>query len=47
MSSIGGAGLDSGEEIVLKIDIESAMRLKHPTNELEPPNSFVVLRLPF
>lgn len=27
------------DEVILKIDIESAMRLKNPFNELEPPNS--------
>ena len=35
------------DEICLKIDIESAMRLKNPFNDLEPPNTHVLLRLPF
>ena len=33
--------------MVLKIEIEGAMRIKNPLNELEPPSSFVFLRLPF
>lgn len=37
---------ESKDEVVLKIDIEGAMRLKNPFNELEPPNSFVLLKLP-
>ena len=37
---------ENKDEVILKIDIESAMRLKNPFNELEPPNSFVLLRLP-
>lgn len=35
------------DEVVLKIDIESAMRLKNPQNELEPPSSCVIVKLPF
>lgn len=34
-------------DINLRIDIESAMRLRNPLNELEPPNAFVQLRSPF
>ncbi len=29
------------EEVVLKIDIESAMRLRNPSSDLEPPNAYV------
>ncbi len=36
----------SEDDIALKIDIESAMRIKNPLNELEPPNSFVLLNVP-
>ena len=35
------------EEVTLKIDIESAMRLKNVGNELEQPSTYVVLNLPF
>ena len=42
MSSLGGP-----EEVVLKIDIESALRLKNPANENEHPSAFVQLNLPF
>jgi C2 domain len=37
----------SGEEVVLRIDIESAMRLKNPWNDLDAPSTFVVLKLPY
>lgn len=35
------------EEVVLKIDIESAMRLRNPSSDLDPPNAFVSLNLPY
>ena len=39
---------EPSEEIMnFKIEIESAMRLRNPLNDLEPPNSFVHLELPF
>ncbi len=31
----------------MKIDIESAMRLRNPQSDLEPPNAFVSLALPY
>ena len=31
--------MEQDGEVTLKIDIESAMRLKNPLSELEPPNS--------
>ena len=37
---------DRNQRLILSIDVESAMRLKNPENELEPPNSFVKLVLP-
>jgi len=43
----GPGGLGSQDEVVLKIDIESAMRLKNPLSDLDAPNSFVQIRLPF
>lgn len=39
--------VDPYTQIEFKIDIESAMRLRNPCNELEPPNSFAKLRSPF
>ena len=35
------------EEVVLKIDIESALRLRNPSSDLESPNTFVALTVPF
>ncbi|CDW78943.1 c2 domain-containing protein 3 [Stylonychia lemnae] len=35
------------EDVTLKINIESAMRLKNPLSDLDAPNSQVLLRLPF
>ena len=35
------------EEVTLKIDIESAMRLKNVWNEFDSLNTYVVLNLPF
>lgn len=29
------------DKLILSIDIESAMRLRNPINNLEPPNAFV------
>mmetsp|Transcript_8969 Transcript_8969/g.8323 ORF Transcript_8969/g.8323 Transcript_8969/m.8323 type:complete len:111 (+) Transcript_8969:499-831(+) len=37
----------SKDYISLKLDIESGIRLKNPVNDLEAPNSFVYLKLPF
>jgi len=39
--------LPSHDEMLLKVDIESAIRLKNPVNELEAPNALVVMRVPF
>ena len=39
--------MDNDDEIVLRVDIESAMRLKNPWNELEPPTSSVQIKMPF
>lgn len=38
---------DGSEEVTLKIDIESAMRLKNEINEFEPPSTYVVVNFPF
>ena len=35
------------EEVILKIDIESALRLRNPSSDLESPNTFVALTVPF
>ena len=32
-------------EVLLRIDIESAMRLRNPSSDFEAPNAFVVLNL--
>ncbi len=41
-------GLSShDEEVVLRIDIESALRLRNPISDLESPNTFVSLNLPY
>jgi hypothetical protein len=37
----------SQEDVTLKIDIESAMRLRNINNELEAPSTFVTLNLPY
>ena len=37
---------NSVERLVLSIDIESAMRLRNPINNLEPPNAMVRSRPP-
>ena len=34
------------EKLLLSIDIESAMRIRNPTNHLEPPNAFVKFKSP-
>ena len=34
------------QNLILSIDVLSAMRLLNPVNEMEPPNSFVRFRLP-
>ena len=34
------------EKLVLSIDVESAMRIRNPSNHLEPPNSFVKFKSP-
>ena len=31
----------------MKIDIESGIRLKNPVSHIEPPTTFVILRVPF
>ena len=46
LSDINNSRLGENE-VVLKIDIESAIRLKNPFNELEPPNAFVLLKIPY
>jgi hypothetical protein len=38
---------DHSNNVELKILIESAMRIRNPTNDIEPPNAFVKLRSPF
>lgn len=38
---------ENESDLTIKIEIESAKRLKNPINEMEPPNSFVHLMLPF
>jgi hypothetical protein len=35
------------EEVILQIDIESALRLRNPSSDLESPSTFVSLTLPF
>jgi len=35
------------DSLKLTVSIESAMRLKNPVNQLEPPNAFVRVRSPF
>ena len=39
--------MSSEEDVTLRIDIESAMRLKNVWNELEAPSTFVSLRMPY
>mmetsp|Transcript_33160 Transcript_33160/g.23911 ORF Transcript_33160/g.23911 Transcript_33160/m.23911 type:complete len:222 (-) Transcript_33160:1290-1955(-) len=38
---------ESSGSVTFSVSIESAMRLKNPENNLEPPNAFVRLRLPY
>lgn len=35
------------QNLRLNVQIESAMRLRNPVNQLEPPNAFVRVRSPF
>lgn len=39
--------LDHVEALKMTVRIESAMRLRNPLNEMEPPNSFVRVKSPF
>jgi hypothetical protein len=36
----------TAEKLVLSVDVESAMRIRNPSNNLEPPNAFVKFKSP-